>query len=700
MGPKSQKDRKWKADTDQLRTTPSQKFIEKHEKRTQSPRSSTKMSDTGSSASEKGSPLSTRKKRKKNGTRNRIPAIGIDGTVSSRERSNTIGARDGVSASEKEGTVSNRERRDTFSFGTGEEYEDVPLQALERIKAKHEESKAKEELDREEPAHEDLARRFLTIRSRRENLSQNREPAPKLSDDQSWTDHGNSAEIRHGPYHGSELRPSDSEQLDGSNDESHPKPSLTSDPDEGDNRQNRIEQTKRYTTDNHPENHAKHKNRSPETQLQDPDPGYSFPDDEGVIRKDFGSWNPPNQQESHDDPQPHSPKPDHSIDETGEQENQVVSDLSQKPEETETLSKIPLPSHNNERDSLDSQPQQSGSGPSFVDAGPIHDSVEEQVELGINRNDKAPDSPHSPENANARPVHSPIKEQVDLGNKMNDKAPNSPHSPKKAKARPIHNTAEDQADPGINVNDEEPDGTHPPGTIGDKDARPIDTPAEEQVNPGIAISNGALDSTLSPDTTENSDAPPIHDPVQEQVNPGIKAPDITDSPDTEGTTDTHPIHAPDEEQVDQDLGNDDAPDGTYSPDTAEDESQDFQHEFPGNSVYTFVQPDFVGSGHVRSPISQLGSPGIGHFEDPHSQYNPARNDQIESPDSQPQSATKEEVVNWLDSDQVLPGNYYDVFPKSPKSPSPKLSSRSSIYAESLHTGSPIVSPAVCLPCSK
>ena len=547
MGRKSQKDRKWKAETDKLRTAPSQRFIEKHEERTWSPKSGSKKSDTGSSASEKGSPLSTRKKRKKDRTRNRIPAIGIDGTVSSRERSNTIAARDGVSASGKDGTVSNRERRDTFSFGTRDEYEDVPLQALERMKAKHEGLKASEELDREDAAHEDLARQFFTIRTRRGNLPQNRKPAPKITDDQFRTDHGNFSEIRHSPDHRSELRPSESEQLDGSNDESHPKPSLTSVPNEGDNRQSHIEQMKRYTTENYPENHAKHKNRSPESPLQDPDPEYGSPDDEGVIRKDFGSWNPPNQQESHDDPQPHSPNPDHSIDETSDQENQAVPDLSQKPEETETLSKTPLPSHNKERDSLDSQPQESGSGPSFVDADPIHDSDEEQVELGINMNDEAPDSPHSPQKANARPIDSPVKEQV-----------------------------------------------------------------------------------------------------------------------------------------------------------AENESQDFQHTFPGNSVFTFVQPDFVGSGHVRSPISQLGSPGIGHSEDPYSQSSPAPNDQTESTDSQPQSATKEEVVNWLDNDQVLPSNYYDVFPKSPKSPSPKRSSRSSSYAESIHTGSPIVSQIlpVRLPCFK
>ena len=574
MGRKSQKDRKWKAETDQLRTASSQRFIEKHEEKPWSPRSSSKKSDTGSSASEKGSPLSTRKKRKKDGTRNRTSAIGIDGTVLSRERSNTIGARDGVSASEKDGTVSNRERSDSFSFGTRDEYEDVPLQALERIKAKHEDSKADEEPDREEAAHNDLARGFSTIRSRRENLPQNRKPAPKTTEDQLRTEHGRSSEIRHSLDHGSELRPSKSEQLDSSNKESRPKRSLISVPSEGENRPSHIEQMKRYSTDNHPEIHAKHKNRSPETPLQDPDPGHGFPADKGIIRKDFGPRNPPNQQESQDDPQPHSPKPDHSIDETSDQENQAASDLSQKSEETETLSETPLPLHNNERESLDSQPQQSGSGPSFVDAGAIRDTVGEQVEFEINLNEKAPDSPRSPEKANTRPIHNRTEEQVDLGNTMNDKAPNSPHSPKNPNVRLIHNPAKEQLDPEVNKNHKEPDGTHPPGTIGNKDARPIDMPVEEQVARGIAISNGALDGTLSSDTTEKSDAPPIHDPVQEQVNPGIEAPDSTHFPDTEKTADTRPIHDPVEEKVDP--GNDDAPNSTHSRDTVGIESQDDQ----------------------------------------------------------------------------------------------------------------------------
>lgn len=591
MGRKSQKDRKWKASTDQLRLTPSQKFIEKHEERISSPRSSSKKSEADSSASEKGSPLSTRKKRKRDGTRNRIPAIAIGGTFSGRERGSTIGARDGVSASEKNGTVSYRGRRDTFSFGTRDEYEDVPLQALEPIKTKHEESKANEELDRGGATHEDLAHQSFTIPSRREKPPLNRKLAPKITDDQFPTDHKNYSEIRHSPDRGSDLRPSESGQLYGSNDESHPNPSLTSVPNEGDNRQSHIEQTKRYTTENYPEKHAKHKNRSPESPFQDPDPGYGFPDDEGVVRKDFGSWNPPNQHESHDDPQPLSPEPNHTIVDTSDQDKEAASDLSQKPEETETLSETPRSSHNKERESLDSQPQQSGSGPSFVDASPIHDSVEEQVELETNTNDKAPDTPPSSKNANARPIHNPVEEPVDLGNKMSDKAPDSPHSP---------NTPENY------------------------DARSIRNSGEEQAGPPITTNDEAPESTQSSDTTNNVDASPI--------------------------------------------------------DGEDNESQDFQHMFPGNSLFTFVQPDFVGSGHVRSPVSQLGSPG--------------------SPDSPPQSPTMAGIVNWFSNDQVLPDNYYDVFPYSPRSPSPKLSSKSSDYAESIHTDSPIVSPAVCLPCSK
>ena len=495
MVPEGREEWPWNANIDGLRTGRSQRFIGPHEKDTRSPRLKSRKSDA---ASEKGSP------------------------VSPRERSNTIGERGGFFAI-------NRDRGTTFSFGTEDEYKDVPIQPFKGSNANegksHDNAKAKE-----------------------------------------------------------------------------------------------------------------------------------VPNDERNIRRDYGSLRPPEEQETHHDPWPDSSESDHSIDETSDREIQAVSDLSEEPEEIETLPKTPPSSQGKERDSLVSQPQQSGSGPVLVDAAPIHDTVEEPVDLGININDEAPDSTHSPDSTeifDSRPIHHPVEEPVDLG---------------------------------INTNDETPDAIH------------------------------------SPNNTENADTGLIHDPIEEPVDLDInmndKAPASTQSPDTVGDVDTHPIHNPGEEQVDPGTAmNDEAPDATHLPDTMENADQDVQL-MSGNGEIAFSRPKFTGSIHVRSPISQLGSPGIGHFENPRSQPSPARNDQIQSPDSAPQSpepgrvtvetspvqdevADEFGVVAWLNSPSSLPKEYYKLYSEIPIPSRPELSSSPDSHAESIGTGSLIVSPvlSVRLPCS-
>ena len=208
---------------------------------------------------------------------------------------------------------------------------------------------------------------------------------------------------------------------------------------------------------------------------------------------------------------------------------------------------------------------------------------------------------------------------------------------------------------------------------------------------------------------KKEDAHPIDELVEEQVE---EAPDSTHFPDTTKKEDARTIHNPVEEQVDlgKDMNNE-APDSTHSHDTTENDDQDIQL-MSDNGKIAFSQPTFTGSGHVRSPVSQLGSPGIGPFENPHSQPNSARNDQIESLDSQTQSPMpggydvemspiRTEVKAWLNSPSDLPSNYWGLFSESSRSPSPERSSSSSSYIDSIHTGSLIVSPtlSVRLPCS-
>lgn len=103
-----------------------------------------------------------------------------------------------------------------------------------------------------------------------------------------------------------------------------------------------------------------------------------------------------NKQNNDHDLLPQSPKPDHNIDKTSDRGNQAVSDIIQRPDETETSSKTSRSSYGNERDGFDSQLQSPGSGPTIVDPSTIHGLAEWQFNPEIRRAKEAPDSPHSP----------------------------------------------------------------------------------------------------------------------------------------------------------------------------------------------------------------------------------------------------------------------------------------------------------------
>ena len=67
-------------------------------------------------------------------------------------------------------------------------------------------------------------------------------------------------------------------------------------------------------------------------------------------------------------------------DETSNHRNEARSDMGRKSGETETLSQTPVSSYSNELKDIDSQSQAVGSEPTLVDAGPIHDPAEGQID--------------------------------------------------------------------------------------------------------------------------------------------------------------------------------------------------------------------------------------------------------------------------------------------------------------------------------
>lgn len=157
----------------------------------------------------------------------------------------------------------------------------------------------------------------------------------------------------------SEVKDSPEKRIDGSHDDDSQKPRLTNVPNDGDNRQGRIEQMERYANGS--------------------DPPKSHPKD----------------RDSDHDRLPQFPESDHDTGKTIDHQNQAVSDMVRKPDETKTSTETSGSSFSNERNSLDSQPRTSGLGPTLIDTSPVHDLVKEQVNPEINKIKEAPDSSHS-----------------------------------------------------------------------------------------------------------------------------------------------------------------------------------------------------------------------------------------------------------------------------------------------------------------
>lgn len=325
----------------------------------------------------------------RNPTQNPISTDRRRATISAKERDGSVGTRERGPV-ERRGTVDTIIGNDSFEKSAGHGgITSPPLQNVSEAKAaiKAMDSWPVSTIDWEKTAHSD-------------DLSQ---ISPFTT---SWKFKDNSG-------YGSELQSSEAEQSESIYDENIPKPRLTNVPNEGDNRQGRIEQMKRNAKEDYPPKPLpKDRDRDHDSGLQSPESGKALSDDDGIIRKDYGSGSPSNERKTDTFIVPRSPESDHVIDETSEHENQAfsdegqaeddtidetsgresqaVSDEGQTPEGAGTASETPSPIRTSERDGLGSQPR-AGSMSTLVDASPMHEPVEEQFDPETNTTKEAHD---------------------------------------------------------------------------------------------------------------------------------------------------------------------------------------------------------------------------------------------------------------------------------------------------------------------
>ena len=395
-----------------------------------------------------GIPTSTSKLSRANSARGSGSSYSIQKKAIPFERRNTVSTGKRASPVERRGTVSTGkrvnpvERRGTVSgpaaedpFGIRNIFGDEPSQPSEGSRAKNEEydddAEAREVLNSiglldgstrkwekkadsnglpyssstlpsnapseagQELGHKEYLRGSAGIRIRNESHIKSRTSRSGSIVDPLLIDDGGFSEVKDDQKHDPELQPSESEEPDGNYDENFPKSRLTNVPNEGDNGQGHIGQMKRYAMKNYPlKSHPKHRDSDHDSRLQSSNSGNAVLDDDSVIIKDFGSWNPLNKQDRDHDRMPQSQEVDHSIDETNERENHAVSDTDQKPNETAISSETPRSAHSNRHDSPDSQTQSSISDPTLLNETPIHNYIEGQVYPEINKTGVATDTTH------------------------------------------------------------------------------------------------------------------------------------------------------------------------------------------------------------------------------------------------------------------------------------------------------------------
>ena len=234
--------------------------------------------------------------------------------------------------------------------------------------------------------------RLVRDRRHRNSLVKSRIPRLNSIADQHLTDHGISPVVKNDPHYDSKTRPSASEQFESSHNEGFQNERLKNDPSERDSRQDRTEHADK---DCPPKSQPKGKDSNHDPRLQPQGSGDALFDDDRIIRRDFGSWNPSNEQRSDHVLPSKSAEPDQDIHETSDCVKEAVSDKRKNNDETGSSSETDPSFHSKERDVFGRQPQPYGSESTLVDASSIHNLVEEQVHVETNETTEAPDTPHS-----------------------------------------------------------------------------------------------------------------------------------------------------------------------------------------------------------------------------------------------------------------------------------------------------------------
>ena len=131
-------------------------------------------------------------------------------------------------------------------------------------------------------------------------------------------------------------------------------------------------------------------------QFQTSNSGYALSDDAQVIMRDFGVWNPPDEQRRDHAPLPKTPIIDQSIDETDNGEKEVVSDKGKKPDDQERSSETSPDPNKYEYHSADVQLLPSEPKAPLIDASHGHITDGEHSDLEVCESEEGPESPPTP----------------------------------------------------------------------------------------------------------------------------------------------------------------------------------------------------------------------------------------------------------------------------------------------------------------
>ena len=237
--------------------------------------------------------------------------------------------------------------------------------------------------------------RLATEGKRRANSVISRIPLPTSPANRSWTDRRIFPKVKDGPDHVSDHQPSKSEHSKSSHDKVSQTPNLPSDEDK---HQDPFGHTKRHAEEHHPQqSQEKWMENSHDPQFQTSISGYLLSDDSQMIRRDFNTWNPSDEQRRDHVPLPKTPIIEQSVDETDNGEKEVVSDKGKKPKDQETSSESPPDLNRYEHHGADFQVPPYEPKASPIDASHGHIPVGEHSDLESREAEEALESPPAPD---------------------------------------------------------------------------------------------------------------------------------------------------------------------------------------------------------------------------------------------------------------------------------------------------------------